>query len=1023
MYSSLILKDSPEAIWELAETTGLTAYCDAFLNDSIYDGEYYSGKFIRSEVPIVYGGKKCIQNNGTFTDNYSTDNKMFSIPSVGKFGAQTRSRYYTLEFWLNLNFDPVSLTSGAASRIGESKIVGVSGASDSGLYIRDLDYLVFKLGDTSKQKFESSVHVPNFNSPLHIMMVYTPSSIRLMVNGVSGPETSLSSDPFGDQEERTIDFLFPDRINSSSQYFDNISYGTIAMYGDEITYDAAMRHYVYGIGYSVPRFTLKGVGGVVYDSNMQITQPLKTINYLDIDTWSNRVQLNNLIATDNGISTPQFNNHNLYISSNDSSIRRSNMFASSDGVDGLIFPENAFSYLEIDNYESITDANTKKIEAKFKLVGTHAVDEQQLFYISSKTDVEKYISATITHETIEVSYKEESGTLTSLLTHTMHTSATSFFVSIAKNGSNIEVSVYDDQNTGATGTITESFIFPLRNSYIRFGTAPIFFQEFSQPGLLPDDTKRFDGYLTQVDISEGTSATSSWSSYPTRKISSLYQLYPDYSTRSLKVATSGDFSLTLSIQDLIGNTIYDSAVSDFVDLYDLQASKIFIAPKVEIGSASSEVRYDLNSISGTTITTHQNDVDIRSVNFSGVTSTISSQQIQYSISGTVISTDTNNSPGRLQYFRIFTYPVLQETSRNYIEINDTHPGDNIKYFSGYSSSVNHPFSKLPELERTTDIYRSFNTGIPVGTHGSNNPYVKVPTNFSNSGTASTKIYEVMFTGRHVSGTSADVELFRGGAYTVNLTTPEPSGTELYINGVRFDSGETYNFSSWNHFCIKITSGIDNNTDIFFGYSGSGWNVDNIVVLTESISPQKIEELYKVYFGNPAYRAPDNQSSSLFNFILNDSQLSDGVYEYQPVMGQSSFVQRSSCPNVASNGNMPVVSVGGSNYTISYSSIDTITADNKQLVVGDVVLLKNQSTASQNGVYQVTAKTNNLLTLQKNSSVSDGSVFFVTGGNINKNCYFIKSSDSYTRTYPQKKIVAYNSGTPSITAVVNSSARA
>jgi hypothetical protein len=65
---------------------------------------------------------------------------------VGKFSSSTRGNAYSLEFWMNLSLYTKSLAAGPTSRIGESEIVGISGNSSSGLYIRDLDYLVFKIG-------------------------------------------------------------------------------------------------------------------------------------------------------------------------------------------------------------------------------------------------------------------------------------------------------------------------------------------------------------------------------------------------------------------------------------------------------------------------------------------------------------------------------------------------------------------------------------------------------------------------------------------------------------------------------------------------------------------------------------------------------------------------------------------------------------------------------------------------------------------------------------------------------------
>jgi len=76
-YSALILKDSPEVFWDLNMNTGTTVKSDPFVSDSAYNGTAFT--FSRSAVPITYGGIACIQNNGSYTENYSSNNKIFSI--------------------------------------------------------------------------------------------------------------------------------------------------------------------------------------------------------------------------------------------------------------------------------------------------------------------------------------------------------------------------------------------------------------------------------------------------------------------------------------------------------------------------------------------------------------------------------------------------------------------------------------------------------------------------------------------------------------------------------------------------------------------------------------------------------------------------------------------------------------------------------------------------------------------------------------------------------------------------------
>ena len=1013
-YSALILKDSPEAIWSMDEASGNVAYADAFINSETYNGTYVAGKYTRSFIPITFGGKTCISSKGTYTATYSSNNKIFSLPSLGKFSSQTRGVPHTLEFWMNLSIDASQLSSGAASRTGESKIVGLSGDTYTGLYIRDLDYLVFKIGDTSSNRiYESSVYVPNFNTPLHIMAIYTAYSIQLIVNGVSGNTSIIEDNIFGPEQSRTIDFLFPNRLNSSSQYFEGVTYDTVAIYPNALNSSIAKRHYIYGLGYNVPKYLYKSLGGVSYETNMQQTQPLKQINYLDYDSWSNRAVLNNLSSNSSNLSTVGYNNQSLELSSTDSSKTKNDMYHLISSESFIKFPENCYSYAEINNYESITEGNTKKIESVFKIDESHAVSgDQQLMHIGSRSIFDKYISCFINNKNVVIKYKTQAGSETTLLTHALHASASSFLISVVKNGASISIKVIDDQNTNTSGTISSSGIFPMQDSYIRFGSSPIFYGSRLPAGILTSEIKRFDGYLSHVDIMDSTSITSSWSSRQTKGISSLYQLYPKYYTRSLAVATSGSFSMVLSLTDLIGADKQDLAFS----------SGVFMAPKCEIGSNSAEITYNLKTIVGATptITTVESGTNIRLINLpNGITSSVKTQEVQYEISGTIRSSDANTNPGILDYLRLYTYPVLQEESRNYIDINDTNPGKNVMYFSGYSSSTNHPFQFLPELEKTTDLHRSFYTGVRVGTHNSNTPYIKIPFDVKGiTADATTKIYNVMFSGKGIGDTST-LEFFRTTGISVTVADPEDTGVEVYINGQRYDQFATYDFSTWNYYSIVFTNGIAYNSNLFFGFAGSGWLIDNIVVLNSIAEDQ--EYMYNLLFSTYANRVPSGSAGSFRNILITDKELSDDRNVFQPLPGQLSFLSFSSCPRLASTVNIPVVSSSPKWHIIYNSNRDLLKIDDVEIAAGDILLLKNQATASQNGIYTVDSIDTAKAILTKITAPSDGSVIFIKGGNENKSYYYIKSGNSYTKTITQKKYVAYNEVQASITASVLSSA--
>lgn len=1032
-YSALILKDSPEVFWDLNMTSGSVIRSDPFTSDDAYYGTAFT--FSKSRVPITYGGVACIQNSGSYTTNYSSNNKIFSLPSLGKFSSATRGNPYSLEFWMNLSLYTKSLSSGPTSRIGESKIVGISGNSLSGLYIRDLDYLVFKIGDSGFKVFESAVHVRDWNTPLHILAVYDTGSIQLFVNGVAGAKTTITEEIFGEAETRTIDFLFPNRINSSSSYFENISYDTVAIYAQALGSSVAKRHYVYGLGYDVPKYLIKSTGGVSYETNLQLTAPIKQINYLDYNTWSNSISLNNLQSNNDGLSTLKFNNQSLVFSSLTQPQLTEDSMVSSSGY--VVFPSTGYTYLEVANHESITYGETKKIEAKFKLLSGHSTTlEQQLMYIGSKSLNTKYISVVIVNKDVTVKYKEENGSETTLFTQAIGSSADDFFVSIAKNGKNVSIRVNDELGNGSTQTISDCKIFPIQDSYIRFGTYPIFFGKSVPPNITIAQTGRFDGAVVQVDIYDSTSVTADWASYPTQKISNLYQLYVNPETRKTCVATKGTFNLVMGLVELAGMDYFNDTVPN-----------IKLAPKVQIGSNCSEVKYTLNKIVGGVVTAIETNEDLERLKLPhGITSTVKTEELQYLVTGTLYSSDTNNTPGHIDHFRVYTYPVGVESSKNYIEINDSFPGSNIKYFSGYSNSVNHPFMFLPEIEQTTDLHRSFYTGIPVGGAWANssfvlsggstvtsvNPYVKIPCDVLTISNTTPKIYEVMFVARHVSGTASQVELLRTAetspSHTITLGSPEPSGVQLYINGERYSSGATYDFSAWNHFCIKFTSGIEYNSNLFMGYTGASWLLDNLSVVLTDLSASRINYFYESYFGVAADRVPVGQSSSYMNFVLNDTETSDGTHIYQRLGNQTSFLSRSLCPRLSSTANVAIAYVSGSNWRLNYAdNRDLLKIDQVEIVLNDYILLKNQSTSSQNGIYQVTSIVNTgppsqrHYVLTKQTALSDGTVVFVREGWQNRSTYYLKSTvssnESFSQTVTQKKFVAYNSSTVNVLATV------
>jgi hypothetical protein len=426
----------------------------------------------------------------------------------------------------------------------------------------------------------------------------------------------------------------------------------------------------------------------------------------------------------------------------------------------------------------------------------------------------------------------------------------------------------------------------------------------------------------------------------------------------------------------------------------------------------------------------ESNKDLRNIHLPKVNSAYKVEELMYKVTGTLHSSDTNNYPGVLDYILIQSYPTKLDGTKSYLEVASDNAGENIRYYSGQTSSVNNPFKYMPEIDQTTDMHRSFYTGFPVGTIESGfSPYAMIPFNVRDisSTNPTNKIYCVMFTGIPYTGTASNIKVLKIGSVEISLGSPEPSGVEFYINGLRYDSGTTYDFSTATHFIVKFTAGVSTPADIYFGFnSTASFFLDNISVFTKNLSTNEIAELYAKFFSSFPTKVIAGYSSFIVGSInksipypgainLNDREVSDGAKKYQPLFSQTGFHPLSSCPNLASTANLGIVSVSGSTFSFTFGiNRDLIKMDNTEILLNDLILLKNQSTASQNGIYLITAKTSTALTLVKQADPTNGNLVFVRGGNSNKNYYFQKNSNTYTRQVIQPKIVSYDRGRPNIT---------
>jgi hypothetical protein len=1025
-YSTLILTDEPYAVWALDEPDGVdVVYADGF-GGSDRNGSYNGTKFFKGKIPITYSGTTCINNKGAWsTNSYSLDNTLFSIPSIDYLSAEKQTRSFSLEFWMNLELPSTIDRSDPNKIFGESAIVKLQGGSTdfgnslTGVYIKNFEYLVFKVGDYGKTYYESEVHVENFNAPLHVVCLYSPTSIQIVVNGKPGRKVEIVEPVFltkpSGESLRSFQFKFPAPLTSSASPFEAVSFDTVAIYDYSISLDTCKIHYVYGVGYSANKTLSSNFGGTSYDFTMLSTTPVKKIDYHSAGTWNSNTEYNRLEFLDNNLITKSQEPVKMYFSS-DQNVLKSSMFGTTSGEDYLQFPANSYSYAEIENYERITDSKTSGLSFKFSIPSSgHGSNEQQLFYIGSNSS-KSYISAVIIGRLIYLRSSINGATQQNILStpFTLSTGATTFFISMYVSGNTIKFGIRDNLVGANTTTNTSGVakIFPLQDGFIRFGTAPIFFGN-SLPTSTPiSSIKRFDGKLLQIDISNADLTETNYADFPAKYRSLLYQAYPMANDQRFGISVNGSFTFKLSLADLVRTEYLSTSVND-----------IRVPIAVDIGSNISDVKYTVQKVVNgvvSDVVSSANAIDLRYLHvptFSSSPPTVA--QVYFTITGNLKSIDNEKYPGKVSFLRILSYQPKVDGDLKYLEITTDSRGSNPRLYSNLKSSTQLPFKRLIDLKAKTDLYRSFNTGVPVGTSGTGSyemsNYLQIPLDI-NSTTSGSKIYSIMFAGRAKVGIT-DINLFSYGTTEVKWSTkasgildPSTGIAKLYINGDPYDSAKTYNINVWNHYAIVFndTQGIDYTNPLIFGKAGSPWQIDNLLITTGRPSANSVKRIYSnaysIYVERRGYG-----SSSLFGMIINDSERTSSRGIFQPLSTQAGFSSQNI--DVASTTGY-TFEVSGSSYRFLYNeNLDLTKIDNVQLQPGAVVLFKDQGINNPtNGILRVDSLDGKYINFTKLTNPADNVVVYISGGSENSGYYFMydEQTTSYTKTIAQKKIVSYTS---------------
>jgi hypothetical protein len=193
-----------------------------------------------------------------------------------------KHKNYTFEFWTKI----------FSSSVTEAKIFGPISSHD-GLYIKG-PFLALRIGNNVK-----SYQVGEFERPMLVNIVYTPTSVQLLVNGVKVLSVDI------DVSELT----FPSESNQDwvgfYAYSDIpvIQLQCVAIYPYVMSESISKLHFVYGQGVDTPDLRLEGLKNVPVLIDYGTSKSANNYKYPANARWQQGVQ-DNIIAEDTFLRSP-----------------------------------------------------------------------------------------------------------------------------------------------------------------------------------------------------------------------------------------------------------------------------------------------------------------------------------------------------------------------------------------------------------------------------------------------------------------------------------------------------------------------------------------------------------------------------------------------------------------------------------------------------------------------------------------------------------------------------------------------
>lgn len=763
-YSDLIQKDNPTAVWSLNEDpfVSLAISPDRFLyssgaGNSFYTGTYSSSSINAVPMPIVYGGKQSIKLETS---------QFFTIPSLDKMSIKDSRNSSSLEFWVKVN-----TTSSTEQILVRKKDADSDQADDyvTAIYLKN-DYVVFRLGKIGRY-YEVSCPIDSINKPLHIVAEYSPSSISLIVNGVS--KTKSISDP---------DSLFP-AYDSADEFFyfekpagiANVQFDCVSLYSYSLPRERALKHFVYGCGYSIPAEFINNNSGVSYNFSMDSQQALTRYDMGPGAGWS-ITDADNCLIQDGSLTIKQKQTPETFFAEN-YNIADSSLFTSS----GYSFKEG--SYLQIENINSIIPDSLGGWALKFDTsltapssgkkvlmsIGSKRSNNYIEFYVDANSDLKVSSSLEATPKTLFTNLPSEN-----------------FYIGYYKVLNGTSKAFYLPVTAGSA--ITSTIILPdIAAAYLRIGSEALW---FDSDNISESDSSKIVSNANLLKIvgihADNSTLLDTYDEIEGGSFIHYYTATPNKEERRFKIKSYGYSKIDVDQQSLcppLSETTGACRVEIGAPLGS-ETVKMTLKEKALSGGiqTSSTTRYT-NDYTNRVITSGSwlNKKVTQAEN--ATTNPVDTLSFEFFLN----TDDLVDQPPYLNYFRLFSYNLEFDGTNYYVNNNSSQGGNPAKIYLR-SNECN-----IPDLIEMPFFYNGFSSGLKL-----KDSYAKINHDFTG-----VKNYSPI-TNIVVSGGNA--------TYT--------------LSGNRFVAGDSVSVSEINGtnqfaFLQKTISSVSGNNVVFTGFAPTG----------------------------------------------------------------------------------------------------------------------------------------------------------------------------------------------------------